>query len=390
MYKRLNRLVMASITVLAIGAGLSEAVPAMAVQGQASTIELLKGRSGYELVEKNATGTIIGSSSLATGHGNRQIQAHGQPAVANFAGLYGEGVPLAIVVSAGTTDVTWSNDVPNSDIHVFVDGSEVALENSANSGTTHLAAHPGQQMSIAAVRTHPADDANAAYATADFTQETVFVPQTTSQIAVASALLATTQAATSKFRQTTFIPDAYLDAPQGVCTPLNTNSYRFVGDARTWSSADSASYRTRMDVLIDWLSGPSISWSRSVGTTVRQVQNAFGSWVFDTSATAPNTSMTMVVQSTSSNSAVIHLHQDVTNPLCNGLLTNGIYADTNLAIYRTGAISGSINYLAMPNYELYLRQDSGSYSTVARLAYISPLCLVKSLGGVACTTATSF
>lgn len=140
---------------------------------------------------------------------------------------------------------------------------------------------------------------------------------------------------------------------------------------------------------MNWLNGPSVSLTKNVGTTIRQVQTSSGSWVFDASSTAPNTSMTLSVQSTSANSAVVRLHQDVVNPLCNSLLTNGIYADTLLAKYRTGAISDSINYLAMPNYELYFRQDAAAYSSLAKLTLQGVHCLAKVIGG-ACTTATSF
>ena len=92
--------------------------------------------------------------------------------------------------------------------------------------------------------------------------------------------------------------------------------------------------------------------------------------------------MTMTVQSKSANSAIVRLSQDVINPLCNTLLTNGLYADTLIAIHRTGAVSGSINYLAMPKHELYVRQDSGAYRTLARLALVNVFCLVKVVGPV--------
>ena len=375
-----------SVTLLiGTGIGVAQAAPKLE-----SSFDLAKNESGWTLVEEDQNGKALGRTEIMGNHGQKVVRRLGLPAVAKFAGLSGSGVPLAVVSSATKTHISWANDVGNSEIHLYVDGSEIATAGDKPSGNAQLDILPGESLNISAVRVHLDQTSNSEYATADFTQQVITAPLADSQPSVMAALAVATQATTTKFRQTTFIPDAFLEAPQSVCTPLNTNSYRFLGDARSWSSADSAGYRTRMDVTINWLNGPGVTLTKNVGTTVRQVQNSFGTWVSDTSATAPNTSMTMTVQSKSANSAIVRLSQNVVNPLCNTLLTNGIYADTLLAIYRTGAISGSINYLAMPNYELYLRQDSGAYSTVARLAYYSPWCLVKGLGGAACTTATSF
>jgi|Laugresp1bdmlbsn_1035097.scaffolds.fasta_scaffold03663_1 hypothetical protein len=374
-----------SVTLIGTGIGAAQAAPKLE-----SSFELTNTESGWTLVEKGQNGKALGRTAIVGNHGEKVVRRLGLPAVAKFAGLSDSGVPLAVVASANKTHISWANDVVNSEIHVYVDGSEIATAGENPSGNAQLDNLPGESLNISAVRVHLDQTANTEYATADFTQQVITAPLADTQPSAMAALAVTAQATTTKFRQTTFIPDAYLDAPQSVCTPLNTNSYRFLGDARSWSSADSAGYRTRMDVTINWLNGPSVILTKNVGTTVRQVQNYFGTWVSDTSATAPNTSMTMTVQSKSANSAIVRLSQNVKNPLCNSVLTNGIYADTLLAIYRTGAISGSINYLAMPNYELYLRQDSGAYSTVARLAYINPWCLVVGFGGAACTTATSF
>lgn len=384
---KLSILLAAILSLALIGTGIGAA---QAASKQESSFELTNKESGWTLVEKGQNGKALGVTALEGTHGEKLVRRLGLPAVAKFAGLSGKGVPLAVVSSAKRTYISWANDVANSEIHLYVDGSELATAGENPSGDAQLDNLPGSSLNISAVRVQLDQSASTEYATADFTQQVITAPAADTQLSAIAALAVTDQATSTKFRQTTFIPDAYVDAPSGVCTPLNTNSYRFVGDSRTWSSADSARYKTRMDVVINWLNGPSVTFTRNVGATVRQVQNYFGNWVFDTSATAPNTSMTMTVQSKSANSAIIRLSQNVVNPLCNSLLTNGIYADTLLAIYRTGAISGSINYLAMPNYELYIRKDSGAYGTVARLAYISPLCLVKGLGGVACTTATSF
>jgi hypothetical protein len=377
----------AILSVTLIGTGISAAQAAPKLE---SSFELTNTENGWALVEKGQNGKALGLTSLEGSHGEKVVRRLGLPAVAKFAGLSDKGVPLAVVASAHKTHISWANDVANSEIHLYVDGSEIATTGENPSGNVQLDNLPGASLNISAVRVHLNESANTDYATADFTQQVIIAPVADTQTSSLAALAVTAQATTTKFRQTTFIPDAYLDAPQSVCTPLNTNSYRFLGDARSWSSADSAGYRTRMDVSINWLNGPSVTLTKNVGPTVRQVQNYFGTWVSEPSLTASNTSMTMTVQSKSANSAIVRLSQDVVNPFCNTLLTNGIYADTLLAIYRTGAISGSINYLAMPNYELYMRQDSGAYGTVARLAYYSPLCLVKGLGGVACTTATSF
>lgn len=384
---KINVVLMAVLSVSLIGTGVGAV---HASPKQESSFELTNSDNGWALVERDRSGKALGRTSLVGKNGERVIHRLGLPAVAKFSALGDKGVPLAVVASANTTFISWANNLANSEIHIYVDGSEIATAGDNPSGDAQLDNLPGASFSISAVRVHLDQSSVTDYATVDFTQQAVTAPMADTQSSALAALAVTAQASTTKFRQTTFIPDAYLDAPQVVCTPLNTNSYRFLGDARSWSSANSAGFRTRMDVSINWLNGPSVTLTKNVGATVRQVQNNFGTWGSEPSLTASSTSMKMIVQSTSANSAIIRLSQDVVNPFCNPVVTNGIYADTHLAIYRSGAISGSINYLAMPNYELYMRQDTGAYGTVARLAYYNPLCLVKGLGGVACTTATSF
>ena len=373
-----------------VNIGLFGELSANADPSQDGSFSLVQSEADWTLVEKSASGVTLDTHRLSGDHGSKILQADGYQALVSFSGLDGLGLPMAIVSSAKGLQISWLNKVLKSEVRVYANGLELTSKNKAEYGFQRLVSNPGTQLTITAIRERAPNSEKSLYAMSDVSQQVVFIPQSSTPQALSTALLAPTQASVTKFRQNAFIPDQYLDAPATVCTPTTSSKYRFVGDNRSWSAADSAPVRTRMDVSINWLGAPDVSFSKTVGTTHRQVLTASGIWVNEAVATAPSDSMTMSVQSKSQNSAIVRLHQDVTNPLCNGLATNGIYADTLLAIYRTGQISGSITYLAMPNYELYARQDSGPYSTIARLPYWNVYCLIKTLGGLACTPSVGF
>ena len=204
----------------------------------------------------------------------------------------------------------------------------------------------------------------------DFLNIALAVPSSSTLSSTATSLnstLAATLASTSTFRQNTFIPDAYVPAPAGACTDIfDSRPFRFVGDNRTWSTADAASSRTHMDLKVTWgTSTPPVTFTKVVGETVRQVQISNGTWNFESRLTASDTSMSATVLTRTSSFVSARLYQNVTNPMCNSLVTNGISSTTDINIYRSGVVSGNITYLQMPNYELYFRQDATAWRSLA-------------------------
>jgi hypothetical protein len=138
-----------SVTLIGTGLGAAQAVPK-----QESTFELTNSESGWTLVEKGHNGKALGLTKLEGNHGEKVVRRLGLPAMAKFAGLSGKGVPLALVASANRTFISWANNVANSEIHVYVDGSSIPTEGENPLGHAQLDHLPGVSLNISAVRVH--------------------------------------------------------------------------------------------------------------------------------------------------------------------------------------------------------------------------------------------
>lgn len=170
---------------------------------------------------------------------------------------------------------------------------------------------------------------------------------------------------TTNIRYATFIREYSLAAPiLGVCSPL-FGRYRFRGDNRGFSPT-SASFRTRFDVNIHW-SKNTTSAIRLVGQTRREVyDDAENNWVLDKTATANNSSMIYkALSSQTSSFTSFHIQQDVVNPMCVDDVTNGVYFDYDVRVYRSGSYSFTGTSLLAPDHELYIKDsDATIWTTV--------------------------
>ena len=298
---------------------------------------------------------------------------------------------VAALVNDNSVSLTWSNDVAEVSVE---DVSEArTLSDAEDNFTSDLDVHPGAVETYTLEGSRVADAQSNAIAV-DFLNLPLAIPSTAAQVSVLKAVnqvQALALASTSTFRQNSFIPDAYLGAPPAICTNVwDTRPFRFVGDNRSWSTADNVSSRTHMDLKVTWgTSTPGVTLIKDVGETVRQVQNANGVWSFESRLTATDASMTATIVSRTSSMVSLRLAQNVVNPMCDTKLTNGIFANTTVSIYRSGVVSGTITYLQMPNYELYFRQDAAPWRSLALLPYLGVWCLAT-VGGATCVTSTTF
>ncbi len=194
---------------------------------------------------------------------------------------------------------------------------------------------------------------------------TTFIP--TSEADSQSAYAATALPSRTRFRYQTFIPGAEAPAPPVVCAPISTDVYvviaNFLGDNRSWN-ADSESFKTRSDVVIDWGAGGTMTPDFSVGETTLVVDYYYP---FQTSPrtvvtkkTASAESMKLVRGIMSSSFVSFNISANVTNPLCWDLLTNGIFYDFDFRVHRDGTYVVDGTLLRVPNHELYSRNSVNS------------------------------
>lgn len=195
------------------------------------------------------------------------------------------------------------------------------------------------------------------------------LPSTANDVAYALASPAKTS-----LRYTTFIPEYRVPAPSGICTPIDSREYYFLGDNRTWSVSSTA-YRTRLNVYIDWLQGGLTTYSRSVHSTHRYVMDGYA-MVLDDSDLASNSTMHLRVDADSSTAVAFEMWQNVPNPLCNPFVTGGIRFDYFVAVERSGVYSVEGVAVKVPNHELYIMDsDDGAWKTIFRRSHVTFDCL---------------
>lgn len=180
----------------------------------------------------------------------------------------------------------------------------------------------------------------------------------------------------------TFIPQAYISAPQTGCT-YNGSSYSFKGDNRGYV-ANSAKYRTRLAAYINWSSGGAVSAYKSVSSTSVHRTSDKG-LIATTTASSANMSLTRLAASTST-SADLRFIVNAQNPFCTSF-GNAIEGAFTMTVKQAGTwsiISGS--HRQMPNWEIYITRGglaAPTWTTVYQRSYASVLCLVA----IACTSA---
>jgi hypothetical protein len=149
-----------------------------------------------------------------------------------------------------------------------------------------------------------------------------------------------------------FIPEATVPAPPWpVCQP-GPGEFRFRGDNRTYSNLTTAPSRAAVTMNVNWVSRTA-SWSRSVGTTIRE-QKVNGVWKVNATNTASSNGIT-VTHSLSARSGLYNAHMkiDVKNPMCPDVLVLPVYAELDFSLSRAGSytVKNGLRRPA-PNHEM--------------------------------------
>lgn len=180
---------------------------------------------------------------------------------------------------------------------------------------------------------------------------------------------------TIKYR--TFIRSKWVTAPVG-CT--YTKGYKYAGDNRGFSKADSASHRTDLTGIVYWEGGS--SWNAHIGTT--HVYKTNGKFV--AKKTASKKKMSFRVMSQNSKTAQVRGITEAGNPYCGVGSISGYY---NARISRSGDFYISGRHKQMPDHEIiisgFTRSPMKTYTKFLHTAkQASPTCLFKP----ACPAAT--
>ncbi|MFI0422320.1 DUF3238 domain-containing protein [Spongiactinospora sp. 9N601] len=176
-------------------------------------------------------------------------------------------------------------------------------------------------------------------------------PATTKPAAPTTAFLSTTRPAAGSarlakrtwFTYRTFIRDKF--APGFPCT---MGGRKFGGDNRNFSSK-TASFRTRMQIRVDW--------TRREYELLRQVMptriyNKRGKYLGSETASTKN--MKFVDLKVSTTKASFEIKHWAQNPYCN---VGGIKYNLKVTLYRDGRFSVSGARRKAPHHEAYLRHD---------------------------------
>lgn len=168
------------------------------------------------------------------------------------------------------------------------------------------------------------------------------------------------------FRYQTFIAAAFVDAPPVVCG-MATDA-QFKGDSRGWN-VSSPNFRTRYDVQIDWRENGMVKATPSVGET-QFWGTVDGRFQLIRSKTQYPEYFQTDVSYRSSSAVSFHVYHNVKNPLCDSRVTNGIYYEVDVRVWRGSGYSASGVMRKAPSHEFYVKDsDESSWTTVWRRGY---------------------
>ncbi|MFI2027923.1 hypothetical protein [Streptomyces buecherae] len=209
----------------------------------------------------------------------------------------------------------------------------------------------------------------------------VQVPTDSQPAALERAALAA-EAKAKKYHSTTiryrtFIRSKWVTAPVGC---KYTKGYKYAGDNRGFSKADSKSHRTDLTGTVYWNGGS--SWGAHIGTT--HVYKTNGKFV--AKKTASKKKMSFRVMSQNSKSAQVRGITEAGNPYCGVGSISGYY---NARISRSGDFYISGRHKRMPDHEIiisgFTRSPMKTYTKFLHTSkQASPACLFKP----ACPAAT--
>ncbi|MFM6978070.1 MAG: hypothetical protein ACKOWR_05090 [Micrococcales bacterium] len=175
---------------------------------------------------------------------------------------------------------------------------------------------------------------------------------------------AATQPSATSFRYTTFIPEEKVyDFMVNLC-PESLGSY-FMGDNRTFDSS-SASFRTRVNVRVDWIAGGLVSFTKTAGVSTAYIYVRLSDYIgyyVKASDYADLGEVTVKTRYSSPTHVVFTMDHNAVDPLCKAAVEKnaGIKYHYDVTVQRSGNY-GLIGWaLRAPAHEAYIR-DSESTS----------------------------
>ena len=179
---------------------------------------------------------------------------------------------------------------------------------------------------------------------------------------------ASTQPSATSFRYTTFIPEEKVfDFMVNLC-PAGGGSY-FLGDDRTFDST-STSFRTRVNVRVDWLAGGVVSSTKSAGLstsyTFIRVSDYYGYYVKD-SGYSNLSEVTVKTKYSSTTYVVFTIDHNAVDPMCPAAVAanSGIKYRYDVTVQRSGNYGLEGWALRAPAHEAYIRDsESPAWKTV--------------------------
>lgn len=303
------------------------------------------------------------------------------------------GTSVRIIASAEKLIVTW--DEPREGTLISISGPGMSGEPQSHSGSVSAAPEePGTKLAYVVTSEAPlsAEDQDEIaksgyriptsdlklYDSIEIKSLDLTVPDP-GQVEIATA--ATTLPAATSFRYTTFIPqDRIYDWTIYLC-PVPVLSY-FVGDNRTFD-ASSTSFRTRVNVRVDWLAGGVVSSTETAGTSTAYIYDASPPFYIATTAKvtdlADMSEVKVTPTSSSSTQAIFKIDHNAVDPLC----AKAVEENKGIEYHYTVTIQRSGNYgltgwaLRVPAHEAYIRDSSSpAWKTVFQRENLGFNCLL--------------
>ncbi len=301
-------------------------------------------------------------------------------------------VKVTASASSGTLTVTWSEPVNSQRLNITAPGWQVTDE--LDAGQTEVTGiFPGESLLITVdVRSAPSVQASAEIKTQTALSDSVVLAEfesiniQTIQLEMPSAGFSTSSAqavalpSATSFRYTTFIPQEQVFDPMINLCPATFGSY-FLGDNRGFD-ASSSSFRTRVNVRVDWAAGGAVSYTRSVGlsTVYSYVQvNDYVSYYTRSTAYADLSEVTVKPRYISTTHVVFTMDHNAVDPVCPAAVeaNSGIKYHYDVTVQRSGNYGLEGWALRAPAHEAYIRDsDSPAWKTVFQRENTGFYCLL--------------
>lgn len=279
--------------------------------------------------------------------------------------------------------IVWTDPSENASISISADGVTLVQDNAAGESIVEVP----ESGAFSVTWSRDANQEEILTALSNSTQDELLLsnPEALERFATVElsigetadqpdAANAATLPASTTFRYSTFIRDAYVYAPDVACIAPSGSVYEYNGNNRGFSST-ATTYKTRFGITIDWANAGNVTSTKAVQPTKLYRYEADGTRTLISTATASTLGMGITVISESATLSTFRLIHDVRNPFCNSL-AGGIYYDVKVSAARSGNFSASGVVLKFPDHEFYVKDsDQTTWTTIFQNRATSLACL---------------